>query len=273
MPDKASSAVHREKVLGVARRTHILDLLHQRGSVSVTEMAAAHGVSEETIRRDLQRLEEEAGISRTYGGAYVPRAVTADIPVRIRQGIQAEMKETIARLCERIIERGDTLMLDSSTTALQLAEHLRAGRAEVTVLTNSLRILDALVDCERIKVISSGGVLRRSQASFVGPAAVSALQSFHADKAFVSCVALDLDAGLTDADELEAEVRRTMLAQAREKLVMADSTKLGKTAFARIAPLAGVDVLVTEREPDARWMTGLGRRDVRCVHSRAGGQA
>ena len=261
-------AGRRGKLLAVERRTRILDLLHQRGSVTVAELSAAHGVSEETVRRDLEKLESESGIARTHGGAYVARAVNSDVPIRIREGIQLEVKEIIGGLCERLVEDGETLMLDSSTTALHVAEHIRAARARVTVVTNALRVADAFADCEGVTLVCTGGALRRSQLSFVGPATVEMLRHFYADKAFVSCVAVDLENGLTDADELEADVRRTMLHQAREKLLIADYTKLGKTSFALIAPLDRVNCLVTDREPDARWMAELARRKVRCIHGR-----
>ncbi len=255
-------------MLAVERRTRILDLLHQRGAASVADLSAAHGVSEETIRRDLQKLERETGIARTYGGAYVARAVNNDIPIRIREGIQLEVKEVIGRLSAALVADGETVLLDSSTTALHVAGHLRANRVRATVITNALRVADLFADSAQVKLVCAGGLLRRSQHSFVGPATVETLRRFHADKAFVSCVALDLQQGLTDADELEAEVRRVMLEQAREKLVLADSTKLGKTSFALIAPLAGVDALVTEREPDGRWLAELSKRKVRCIHGR-----
>ena len=255
-------------MLAVERRRRTLDVLHQRGSVTVTELAASHGVSEETVRRDLQQLEDEAGVARTYGGAYVARAVNLDLPIRLRAGIQLEVKEIIAALCEPLVRAGETLMLDSSTTALHLAEHVKACRLRVTVVTNALRVADLFADHEEVSLLCTGGALRRSQLSFVGPAAVETLRRYHADKAFVSSVAVDLEQGLTDADELEADVRRTMLQQSRERFLLADYTKLGKTSFALIAPLERIDCLVTDREPDGRWTAELSRRKVRCIHGR-----
>ena len=253
----------RRKMLAVERRTRILELLHKQGLVTVSELSPAFHVSEETIRRDLQQLEDENGVARTYGGAYMAKAVHSDIPVNIRETIYLQGKEAIATLCDDLIIEGETLMLDSSTTSLQIAAHLKLKK-NLTVITNSLRIAERLSGSEALRVICVGGTLRHTQLSFVGPSAPEMLGRFYADKAFVSCVGVALDKGLTDADELEAEVRRTMLAHARERILVADNTKLGKTSFSLISPLDGIDCLVTDREPDARWVAELAARKIKC---------
>jgi DeoR/GlpR family transcriptional regulator of sugar metabolism len=250
-------------MLAVERQTRLLELLHKQGLVTVAELAPAYHVSEETIRRDLQHLEaRELGISRTYGGAYLTRTVTTDVPVNVRENIARERKEAIAAICDELVKDGDTLMLDSSTTALQVATHLKR-RKDLTIITNSLSICERLAGSE-VKVICAGGTLRHSQFSFVGPATGEALSRFWADKAIVSCVGVGMDAGLTDSDEREAEVRRLMLARARQRILIADYTKLDKTFFSLIAPLDGVDSLVTDQEPNPRWMAGLAARKVVC---------
>jgi DeoR/GlpR family transcriptional regulator of sugar metabolism len=247
----------------VERRTRLLELLHTQGLVTVAELGPAFHVSEETIRRDLQHLEaREHGIARTYGGAYLTRAVSTDIPMNVRETIALERKEAIASICGELVQDGETVMLDSSTTALQVATRLGRRRG-LTVITNSLRISERLAGSD-LKVICVGGTLRHSQLSFVGPAAGDALGRFCADKAIVSCVGVSLEDGLTDSDEREAEVRRLMLARARQRVLIADNTKLGKTFFSLIAPLDGIDCLVTDQEPDQRWTAGLAARKVAC---------
>jgi DeoR/GlpR family transcriptional regulator of sugar metabolism len=251
------------KMLAVERRTRILELLHRQGLATVAELSPIYQVSEETIRRDLQQLADEHGIARTYGGAYITKAVTSDIPVRVRETIALQAKEAIASQCAALVREGETLMLDSSTTALQLATHLQQ-RKGLTVITNSIRIVERLAGCDGLKVICAGGALRHSQLSFVGPSTVELLDRFHADKAFISCVGVTLETGLTDTDELEADVRRRMLARSREKVLIADNTKLGKTFFSLVAPLEQIGCLVTDREPDAQWLAGLAARGLSC---------
>jgi DeoR/GlpR family transcriptional regulator of sugar metabolism len=251
------------RMLAVERQTRLLELLHMQGLVTVGELARSYHVSEETIRRDLQQLEaRESGVARTYGGAYLTRAVTTDIPVNVRENIALQRKEAIAAVCDQLVKEGETVMLDSSTTAVEVAARLQR-RKSLTVITNSLRIAERMAGSEA-KVICAGGTLRHSQLSFVGPATGEALGRFCADKAFVSCVGVSLEDGLTDSDEREAEVRRLMLARAREKILIADDTKLGKTFFSLIAPLEGIDCLATDQEPDARWLAGLAARKVIC---------
>lgn len=251
-------------MMALERRSRILEALGTRGMVTVSEMAAEFSVSEETIRRDFQRMEETNGVQRTYGGAYIAKAVRTDIPIGIRENVYLPGKEAIAALCADLVDEGDTVMLDSSTTSIHIAEHIKEKK-NIVVITNSLRIAGNLVDAGGVKVVCVGGILRHSQLSFVGPAAARTLEGYYADKAFVSCVGLDLEKGATDADELEAEVRKLMLSNAREKILVADATKFGKFALSLILPLDRIDVLVTDVAPGADWIRELEAKQVRCV--------
>jgi len=253
-------------MLAVERRNRILDRLRSKGIVTVSDLAADFSVSEETIRRDLQKMEESDGIQRTYGGAYIAKAVSTDIPISIRENIYLPGKETIAALCADIVDDGTTIMLDSSTTAIHIADHLRSKK-NIIVITNSLRIAERLADASNVKVVCVGGILRHSQLSFVGPAAARALEGYYADKAFVSCVGLDIEKGATDADELEAEVRKLMMRNAREKILVADATKFGKFSLSLILPLDEVDMLITDKAPDETWLRALEARSIRCLYA------
>lgn len=256
----------KRRLLAVERRTRTLELLHRQGLVTVAELSHDFHVSEETIRRDLAELEgTEKTLTRTYGGAYLTKAVSSDIPVGIREAIALEGKEAIASVCDQMVGEGETLLLDSSTTALHLAMRLKR-RKGLTVVSNSVRVVEQLAGNDGIKVICAGGTLRHSQLSFVGPVAAEMLGRYCADKAFVSCVGLTADKGLTDTDEREAEIRRLMLSQARERIVIADCTKLGKTFFSVIAPLSGIDSIVTDQAPSPQWAAELARRKIANRH-------
>lgn len=253
-------------MLAVERRNKILEKLRSQGIVTVSELASSFSVSEETIRRDLQKMEESDGIQRTYGGAYIAKAVSTDIPISIRENIYLPGKEAIAALCAGLVGDGTTIMLDSSTTAIHIAEHIRSKR-NIIVITNSLRIAESLAQEANVKVVCVGGILRHSQLSFVGPAAARALEGYYADLAFVSCVGLDIEKGATDADELEAEVRKLMMRNSREKILVADATKFGKFSLSLILPLDEVDMVVTDKAPDDTWLRALDARAIRCLHS------
>jgi len=254
-------------VLAVERRRRILDTLRSKGIVTVSDLVVDFSVSEETIRRDLQKMEEIDGVQRTYGGAYIAKAVGTDIPIGVRENIYIPGKEAIAELCAGLVSDGETIMLDSSTTAIHIAEHLKKKGSAVSVITNSLRTAEVLADAPQFKVVCIGGMLRHSQHSFVGPAAERVLGSYYADKAFVSCVGLDIGKGATDADELEAEVRKLMLNNAREKILVADATKFGKFALSLISPLDRIDVLVTDRKPEGAWLREFEARMIRCLYA------
>jgi DeoR/GlpR family transcriptional regulator of sugar metabolism len=252
-------------MLAIERRNRILEKLRNQGIITVAEMAAEFSVSEETIRRDLYKMEVTDGVQRTYGGAYIAKAVRTDIPISIRENIYLPGKETIADLCATLVDEGDTVMLDSSTTSIHIADHIKTKR-NIVVITNSLKIVDTFANSADVKVICAGGTLRHSQLSFVGPAAERTLEAYYADKAFVSCVGLDMEKGATDADELEAEVRKLMLNNAREKILVADATKFGKFSLSLIYPLDGINVLVTDRQPDAVWLRELTAKKIECLY-------
>ncbi len=259
-------------MLALERRRRILDTLRKEGIVKVSNLAVDFDVSEETIRRDLQKMEECEGIQRTYGGAYIAKTVSTDIPITVRENIYLPGKEAIADLAAGLVEDGDTLMLDSSTTAIHIAEHIKT-KQNLIVISNSLRILDTLADAKGVKLVCLGGMLRQSQLSFVGPSTTRALEGYYADKAFVSCVGLDIEKGATDADELEAEVRKLMMNNAREKILVADATKFSKFAMALILPLERIDVLITDKAPDQAWLRELEIRKIKCLYANAGSSA
>ncbi|MBU0927570.1 MAG: DeoR/GlpR family DNA-binding transcription regulator [Spirochaetes bacterium] len=249
-------------MLAVERRKKIFGLLRQQGIVTVSDLSQQFEVSEETIRRDLQKMESSDGVARTYGGAYITKAVHSDIPIRIREGIYIEGKETIASLCEAMITDGETVILDSSTTSLHIADRLKSRR-NLVVITNAVKIAIALAESDGVKVICTGGTLRGSQLSFVGPAASKSLGAYYADKAFVSCTGIDLANGITDSDEQEAEIRKRMLEQAQRTILVADNTKLGKTSFSLIATLDAMDALVTDKDPGPEWLSEMDRLKIK----------
>lgn len=241
-------------MLGIDRRKKIAELLTENGSVTVVELSELFEVNAETVRRDLQKMEKDKQLVRTYGGAYVIGSVHADIPVFIREVTYREGKEQIGKLCADMIHNGDTIILDSSTTSLHIAENIK-GRQKVVVLTNAVKVALKLADAKGIKVISTGGTLRGSSLSFVGQVAVNSLNGFYADKAFVSCTGVDLENGITDSSEEEAVVRIKMLERAKQKILIADNTKFGHTAFVQIAKLDMIDCVVTDQPLADEWET------------------
>ncbi len=227
------------------RQTRILQLINERQSISVTELSAEFGVSEMTIRRDLARLEERGVLRRTHGGAVLLKYPPGDLPYYAREGTQLAEKEAIARLAVELVEDGDTIVLDAGTTIAHFARRL-IGKRHLTVITNSLYVVNILIGAPDITVIHTGGTLWEPTASFVGPLAVAALRRFTAGKAFLATPAISLEAGVTNSNLYEAEVKAVMLEIARQKILLVDHTKFGRTSYAIVAPIQAFDCLITD---------------------------
>ncbi|CAM3354944.1 DeoR/GlpR family DNA-binding transcription regulator [Hydrogenibacillus schlegelii] len=244
-------------MLGAERRKKIMELLLLQGNVVVSDLSKRFGVSEETIRRDLERLEKEGLLVRTHGGAYLSEYVTKEYPLSLREISYVEEKKQMAVLSAELIQPGDTIMLDASSSSLFIARLIKRMRKKVTVITNALKVEIELADLEPIKVVSTGGTLRSPSLSHVGYAATESLKTYFADKAFISPTAVHPEKGLMDSNEYEGEIRKMMLRQAEQKILVADHTKFGKTAFYLIDPLERIQLLITDRPPAKEFRDAL----------------
>lgn len=163
-------------MLAIERRRETMTILQHKKSVLVSELSKRFQVTEETIRRDLERLEKEGLIKRTYGGAVLNENISIELPFDVREITNIEAKESIASKVAEFIEDGDTLMIDSSSTVLQLAKHIKK-KENITVITNSVNMLLKLNNAENVRVICTGGDMRHSSLSFVGHLAEKAIKS------------------------------------------------------------------------------------------------
>ncbi len=232
-------------MLAIERQSRIVQLINERQTLSVAEMAALFGVSDMTIRRDLERLQERGILERTHGGASVLKRPTGDHPYYARLSEQVQEKAAIARLAATLIHEGDTIVLDAGTTIARLAGLLLNMR-ELTVITNSIHAINELQHARGINLIVTGGTLWEPTVSLVGPVAISTLHRFAADKAFLATPAVSLEAGITNSNLYEAEVKAKMIEIAREKILLADHTKFGRTSYAKVAPLSALTCLITD---------------------------
>jgi len=239
-------------MLAVERLTAIEKALDTSDCISVAGLSKSFRVTEETIRRDLDKLvDKDPTVIRVHGGAYKVREFDQEAPYQLREAMLVEEKDRIARRSLALLEPGETIMLDSSTTALHLAQCIKLSTLRLSVITNSLRIATELSDCNHTNLIVTGGTYRQASRSFIGYATTTAMEDLHADKAFVSCSGLHPVYGLTDNNEGEAQVRRLMLAHSSARYLLVDSDKFGRCKNYRIADLDGINALFTNREPDA----------------------
>lgn len=251
-------------MLAVERRQAIYELLQEAGSVTVVELSQRFGVSEETIRRDLAKMETGGLLQKTYGGAFINRGMHREVPISLRQHTYVEGKNTIGELAADLISNGDTIFLDASTTAIAIAEHI-LDKKNVIVITNALRVAEKLAQGPALKVICTGGTLRPATLTTVGKAAETAVDTYFADKAFICCDGVHRIHGVTDANEKEAEVRKQMMRQAESSILVVDATKFDKTSFVHMAEFVAFDALITDRPLSGEWHATLAEHDVEVI--------
>lgn len=250
-------------MLAVTRKNKIRDILTERKSVTVAELSRHFEVTEETIRRDLKALEDIGFLTRTYGGAFIQDGVENNVNVSIREVAYTESKTAIARTCRELIRNGDSIFLDASTTALFIAKAIQNMR--LTVVTNSLLIVDALADCENIRLICIGGSLSRDYKAFHGNVAAQALDSFYLDKTFMSCRSLSMEHGITDASENVGAIRHKLLSRSNEIYLIADYSKFNKTSFLHICDFQDLSAIVSDFKYTPEWREFLAKNDVRIL--------
>jgi len=248
-------------VLAIERRQAIFELLKEAGSVQVTELSARFEVSEETIRRDLTKMENSGLLYKTYGGAFINAGMHREVPVSMREHTYVEGKNIIGLLAAQLINNGDTIFLDASTTAVHIAENI-LDKKNVIVITNALKVAETLAPAAGLKVICTGGTLRASSLTTVGKAAEEAIATYFADKAFICCDGIHRVHGVTDANEKEAEIRKQMMRQADSSVLVVDATKFDKTSFVHMADFSKFDLLLTDKEMSAEWIATLREYDV-----------
>ena len=245
------------------RQGEILAILRAEGRVAVEDLARRFDVTLQTIRRDLGDLAEAGYLDRVHGGA-VARAGVANIAYEQRRRLNETGKAAIGRACARLIPGNASLILNLGTTTEAVAREL-LGHANLTVITNNMNVATILLanpDCE---IMVAGGALRRSDGGLVGDLTTAFFAQFKVDWAVIGASGIDADGDLLDFDLAEVRVSRAILERARQKVVVADHSKIGRSAPGRIAGLAEVDVLVTDRplpEALARACEGWGTRVV-----------
>ncbi len=247
-------------MLAIARRNAIREQLQERKSVTITDLAARLNVTKETIRRDLRSMEENGELIRTHGGAYILDGVQNDIDISTRQVMLTEEKEIIARKCDGLIQNGDLIYLDSSTTACFIARKI-ADR-KVTVLTTSLEIANILSTSKSVSLYVIGGEFSLSTMSFGGDGAVRNLQRYFVDKAFVSTRSVSMEYGLTDTNDNTAAMHRIALEHAKHRYLAVDHSKLDINSFSSVCPLSELDGIIMDQEFSEGWKRCLEKNGV-----------
>jgi DeoR/GlpR family transcriptional regulator of sugar metabolism len=253
------------------RRDRIEQRVRAHREVGYAELAADFDVSEMTIRRDVEALEMLGVVRRVVGGAIALKGKDSEPSFETRVANAAEEKHHIADAVADLIGPKETLIIDSGSTALAVAKSLKGRQLGLTVVTPSLLVALELVDEPATSVVLTGGELRPSELSTIGPAAEATLSSYNCDTFVMGVAGIDAERGISDYHQAESQVKRAASQRADRVVVAADQSKLGRVTFVSIAPLSGIDAIVTDGSPDhpalvAARSAGV---DVICVAGRS----
>jgi len=232
------------------RRLEIVEQLKKANKVNVEKLAKQFFVCESTIRRDLDRIVREGMAKRTYGGAVLLDNSTSDLPMLIRERENTEIKNAIARRAVEFIRDGDTIFMDTSSTVMALVPLLDKFTG-LTIVTNGLKTAYLLNTYNEITTHCTGGRLRQHNMALVGNSACRRIKEINANIAFISCRGINMDKGVTEASEEEAEVKRAMLFSSERTFLLCDSKKFGRVLTYHICALTSLNTLISDVEPPA----------------------
>jgi DeoR family transcriptional regulator, carbon catabolite repression regulator len=240
----------------------ILEHLQKNKRISVEEICSLYQVSRDTARRDIVNLAKQGLIIRTHGGAILPTLHEEAKPYSERLQRDREEKQKIAKYGASLINEGDTVILDTSTT-VQACTELFADKP-CTVITNSINIADTLSKKSAITILLLGGRLNHDHLFLYGTATTNMLSDYFADRAFIGALAVSAH-GVTVDDDEDAAIMRKMIHQSKEVVVLADHTKFNKTAFVKVCDLSAIDLLITDLQPTASFMEILKQNNVSLI--------
>lgn len=249
-------------MLPMERRNEILTKLTVEGKVIVTDLAAFYNVTEETIRRDLDKLEKEGLAKKTYGGAVKTDNSGVELPFTVRKQTNVEGKRYIADIIGTLIHDGDFILLDSSTTALFTVKAI-SEKSNLTIITNSIEVLlEVPQKNDDWRIISTGGEFITHGLSFAGRHAESVIDEYNVDIAVISCKGLDKDKGVTDTRDYNAQIKKAFMRSAKKTFLAVDHTKFDQTSFVKFAEISDVTAVVTDKEPSDDWKALFERNGV-----------
>jgi DeoR/GlpR family transcriptional regulator of sugar metabolism len=229
------------------RRDKILDLLKEDGSAKVVDLSRLFKVTEVTIRQDLEKLESEGLIIKEHGGAYLKNVEDQVRSFSLVHQDNLDKKERIAQKCLEFIESGDTIILDSGSTTTEIAKKLKnSGIKNLTIITNALNIALMLGTESGIEVIMTGGEFKPPTLSLTGQKAADFFKGLNVQKLFLATAGLSLKSGLTYPSISDLVVKKAMIDAAEVTYLVADSTKIGKSALASLGALSLIDYIITD---------------------------
>ena len=230
-------------MFALERQKKILELLEQNGAVTVSNLSNVLSVTEETVRRDLEKLEKQEALRRTHGGAVPIDESTYEFSLEKRKTTHVEAKQKLANMALSQIASGDTIFLDASTTTFYIAKGLKK-RNNITVITNSILVINELANVPEIKTIAVGGIVSENQ-SFVGSLAENNIsENYVANKMFFSSKGITTDAGILESNEKECGIKQKMLENSGKKFYLCDKSKIGRIGFVKLCAFSDIDYFI-----------------------------
>ena len=245
-----------EPISRVERQQNILTYLSRQKRISVSEICEMFSVSEATARRDLEELTDQNHLQRVHGGAISLRQAPPELPILQRESEQSDAKKSIGLAAASMVQEGETVFLGSGSTTLEVARNL-LDRNQLTVITNSLPVLNLLSGLPHINLIALGGILRDSELSFIGHITEQSLAEIRADKVIIGVHAIDLENGLTNDYLPETMTDRAILKSGKEVIVVADHSKVNIVSIAYLAPINSIHKLVTDQKTPKNFIDEL----------------
>ena len=246
------------------RLADIIKIVHAEQKVQVSDLAKRYQVTNETIRRDLEALEKDGIVARTYGGAIAVQASPVTSDYKIRAVKNAAAKAVIGRLAASLLPENGAIGCDSGTTVYETIPYIRS-RSSLTLLTNSVRILNDFM-YDKLRIISTGGILNSRTQSLEGELAIRMMGNYFLDACIIGCHSLDLVYGIYDGSEAVVQYKNTLIDHSRKVILLADHTKFDRTSLIRTAPFSLIDVLVTDRRPSDEWLTCMEQKNIQVLY-------
>ncbi len=232
-------------MLALERQKKILEILNDEGAVMVSRLSQEMGVTEETVRRDLEKLEAKELLRRTHGGALPMEDGSYELSLEKRKVLNVEAKQALARRAVEEIASGDSVFLDASTTTFYMARELK-NMKNVTVITNSIRVINELSGVEGIKLIAVGGMVSNNQ-SLVGSFTENYIkENYFADKIFFSSKGIGENSVILEGNEQECFIKQSMIKNSRIRYYLCDKSKVGKVGYMRLSSFEEIDYLITD---------------------------
>lgn len=252
-------------MLPAERKNEILTKLTFDGKVIVSDLSRLYGVTEETIRRDLDKLEKEGFAKKIYGGAIKNENVNTELPYMVRKQTNVEKKKYIASLIGSMIKDGDYILLDASTTTLFTVKNI-SHLQNITLITNSVEVLLEVPQNNNWRVFCTGGSYAPESLSFVGHQAEEIISSYNVNLAVMSCKGIDMERGITDTREGNAQIKKLFMKAADKVILAADSSKFDKVSFVHFADIQDMTTVVTDTCPNDEWLRYFAARGTEVIY-------